>query len=85
MPWGRWAGGVLLVGVLHVALVSLGEGGHDDAVALVEQVLLIVRAFADGGDGSVDDHAEGMPRDETEAAHAGQEVETAVESDGYDG
>ena len=26
-----------------------------------------------------------MPRDETEAAHAGQEVETAVESDGHDG
>ena len=80
---GRCCG--LLVGILYEAPVAFGEGLHDDAVAFVHGMAHVFRPFALGDDGLVDDDAEGMAVDEVEAAHAGQDVETAVDGDGHHG
>ena len=45
----------------------------------------VFRTFALGCDRLVDDDAQGMPVDEVEAAHAGEDVETSVDGDGHHG
>ena len=76
---------ILLVGIGHEALMVEREVAHDDVVALLEDALHFLRALAFGHDGSMDDEAEFVPRDEVEASLTGQDIEAAVDGDGHDG
>lgn len=61
------------------------KGGVDGSAALVERVLEIVVAATDGGDRWMDDHSQGMPRDEVEALRAWQQLEATVDGDRHNG
>ena len=74
-----------LILVFDVALMSLRQAVHDDAIGFFHRVFDVFLPFADGRDGLVDDKAERMPMNEIEASHAGQYIKRTVNRDGDDG
>ena len=81
-PWN--GSRTLLVLVLDIALVLLGQGGHDDAVGFVHGAADVLGAVRGGEDGLVDDEAHGVAVDKVDAGHAGEHVERTVDGEGDD-
>ena len=74
-----------LIGILHIALILGHEGGHDGIVGLAHHGGDVLGSPANGIDGLVDGERQGMPPDETTVAHAGHDIERAVDGHRHDG